>query len=767
MSNYLYIISFDSPWVEDCESSKAYNFFKIGITSNISQRLLSFSNCIDVNLEALYFSTHASKAELYILNTKFKDFRRNPNRERLFGVSLCSLEDAIEHFFNLNSYSFNKIDTSTISNNLQKCTYNKTLDTDLKFKGKIELVKDPLRIDYSTKSLDLIKICLKTIPTTYWDDLDRWEKLVLYLKSLKVTRSIAIEIALNINNKYSEGHFIKLWDIDLLYSIIRDVKGKDFYDSFTAKYIPAYDEDDVDIFYNGNRGIASICWRYLKDENLIKVIELENGSTGNIYIWDNDIKLWKKKELLGLGNYILKVFFLAFLTSLLAKERKRIESNQYLLIPKKTKMIADKRRYVNTVAGSISIARYCTEFFKVHYSFELNFNTSPFELPLPNKKIINLKTKEVRERVSTDFWTKEAQFNYTSLDSYPNAEKYILSLMNNKKEKANYLSLFLGYCLSGSTAEKIMLICVGDGDNGKTALMSEIMQSVLGSFFSPVADEVIVNGGRIGGANPGLVQLKDRRLACISEINSGSALNEKSIKAILGGDNISARDMYQSSEVIKLQSKLVMLTNVKPTFNYSDRAMKEKLVLLTFEQHFEKDERYIQSLKEDHRDEIGSYLVEKAFEYFQLKEKGEKLKPCLEMEEDKIEFIEEIDTVKSFLDENYKIVPPSQKAYVFQTELYAEYKDYCFNMRVDNYLTQCQFKDYMLNVKGINYFKTKRINKEQVCRPGFNCLQKRLEQEEEESSLSQQDQGDGGLRYLKSFVEEETTTTTTSTTAAA
>ena len=596
--------------------------------------------------------------------------------------------------------------------------------------------------------------CLEVIPISYWDHYDSWVKLMLCMKSMNISKELAQKYSKK-SSKYTEEGFEKLWDtepkhewnIGFLYNLIYESRGKDFYDRFSVENIPLTSRDEIELFSDTDRGIASICWRYLKDENLIKVIELENGKIGNIYIWDDDIKLWKKKELLGLGSYILKTFFLAFLTNLLAKERKRIENNSNLLIPKKAKMIADKRRYVNTVAGSISIAKYCIDFFIVHHSFELKFNTSPFELPLPNKKIINLKTKEVRERVSTDFWTKEAQFNYTPLNSYPKAEKYILSLMNDKKEKADFLSLFLGYCLSGSTAEKIMLICVGDGDNGKTALMSEIMNSILGSFFSPVADEVIVNGARIGGANPGLVQLKDRRLACISEINSGSALNEKSIKAILGGDNVSARDMYQSSEVIKLQAKLVMLTNVKPTFNYSDKAMKEKLVLLIFEQHFEKDERYIQSLKEEHRDEIGSYLVEKAFEYFQMKERGERLKPCLEMEEDKLEFIEEIDTVKSFLDENYCIVVPSQKAYVFQAELYAEYKDYCFNMRIDNYLTYLQFKDYMLNVKGISYFKTKRINKGEnpLSKSGFNCLQKLSDLEEESQNY----------RYLKNCTKEE------------
>jgi putative DNA primase/helicase len=152
-----------------------------------------------------------------------------------------------------------------------------------------------------------------------------------------------------------------------------------------------------------------------------------------------------------------------------------------------------------------------------------------------------------------------------------------------------YLQRVLGYCLTGSTREQILLFGYGRGANGKSVLISTIA-GVLGDYHRTAGIETFT--ASIMERHPTeLANLRGARLVTSVETEEGRKWAESRIKTLTGGDKIAARFMRQDFFEFTPQFKLVIAGNHKPALSSVDEAIRRRFNLVPFNVTIPPDER--------------------------------------------------------------------------------------------------------------------------------------------------------------------------------
>jgi putative DNA primase/helicase len=137
-----------------------------------------------------------------------------------------------------------------------------------------------------------------------------------------------------------------------------------------------------------------------------------------------------------------------------------------------------------------------------------------------------------------------------------------------------------GYALTGEVREHALFFVYGTGGNGKGTFLNTITH-IMGDYQR-------VSGSETFTESPGdrhtteLARLQGARLVTAQETEEGKRWAESRIKALTGGDPITARFMRQDDFTFLPQFKLVIVGNHKPSFRSVDDAIRRRLHLVPF-----------------------------------------------------------------------------------------------------------------------------------------------------------------------------------------
>jgi len=152
-------------------------------------------------------------------------------------------------------------------------------------------------------------------------------------------------------------------------------------------------------------------------------------------------------------------------------------------------------------------------------------------------------------------------------------------------EVRDFLRVFAGYCATGETRERKMVIAYGIGRNGKGTLMEPLVRA-LGPYAKVVQTATFERGG--SRDNPyAMADLRGARLASAAESNKGSAFNEALVKSVTGGGQQVTRAIYERSVSWEPDFKLVLETNNKPRIKEAGPAIWDRVVLVPFDVRLE------------------------------------------------------------------------------------------------------------------------------------------------------------------------------------
>jgi putative DNA primase/helicase len=187
-----------------------------------------------------------------------------------------------------------------------------------------------------------------------------------------------------------------------------------------------------------------------------------------------------------------------------------------------------------------------------------------------------------RQHRREDRLTRLAPVAYDERADFPLFKEFLAEILPDRDVR-EFLQRWFGYCLTGYAHEQVLVICHGQGANGKSTLI-DVLSHVLGDYtvVLPFSSLLSDDRRRGGDATPDLARLPGARLVTASEPELGKAFSEAVIKTLTGEGRVIARHLREEFFEFAPQFKLVLSCNNKPTVRGNDEGTWRRVLLVPF-----------------------------------------------------------------------------------------------------------------------------------------------------------------------------------------
>jgi putative DNA primase/helicase len=188
-----------------------------------------------------------------------------------------------------------------------------------------------------------------------------------------------------------------------------------------------------------------------------------------------------------------------------------------------------------------------------------------------------------------DYMTKCAAVAPDALCPTPLWEAFLDRVTGGDSDLQRYLQRVAGYCLTGHVSEHVIFFLHGTGANGKTVFTSAV-SGIMGDYALAAPMDTFIES-KIDRHPTELAMLRGARLVTATETEAGRHWNESRLKALTGGDMISARYMRGDFFQFAPTFKLMISGNYRPSLRNIDEAIRRRLHLIPFTVTIPPDER--------------------------------------------------------------------------------------------------------------------------------------------------------------------------------
>jgi P4 family phage/plasmid primase-like protien len=320
---------------------------------------------------------------------------------------------------------------------------------------------------------------------------------------------------------------------------------------------------------------------FLKNNKDIYRLAFDNTSEkSQLYKWNDNIKIYDPIKNSQLGIYIANFFNEIDVKSLLKVKKYR----EARLLSKFIKSIGSKNKMNNIASLVISELTITTKDFdkqKEIKTYLLNFRNGCYDM----------KKNLFRERVKEDYVVKFLDYNYkSSKDTDISKIRGLIKNTSNDDEVVlEFILSYLGYCMTGETNEQKFLILYGpSASNGKTTLQ-EIFSRCLKEYTYKIDRETF--NYKYDKFHKQLCEsARPKRLVFLEEMNKNK-LDISKLKEFVDGNEINCNIMYGTSQLLKIDSKLMMSTNNRPSFD-NDSGIARRGIMIECKNKFVNKEEY-------------------------------------------------------------------------------------------------------------------------------------------------------------------------------
>ena len=334
-----------------------------------------------------------------------------------------------------------------------------------------------------------------------------------------------------------------------------------------------------------------------------------------------------------------------------------------LLTAGKRDAIAKSVTSSKTIAAVVTLARVDRQ----HAATTGQWDTDIWALNTP-AGVVDLRTGRIRPADPNEHHTKITAVSPSG--DCPGWKAFLLRVLGGDQSLVDYLQRVAGYCLTGSTREHAMWFVHGPGGNGKGTFLNTLCW-IMGDYAMTSPMETFADS-RHERHPTELAMLRGARLVVAQETEEGQRWAESRIKALTGGDPITARFMRQDHFTFQPQFKLIIAGNHKPALRAPDEAIRRRFNLVPFDAIIPADERD-PDLPDRLRAEAGGILAW-AVEGCRLYLK-DRLAPPRAVTEATNEYLEDEDPFAMWIEEACDT--SSSIARTPAAELSASYRDWC------------------------------------------------------------------------------------------
>lgn len=148
-------------------------------------------------------------------------------------------------------------------------------------------------------------------------------------------------------------------------------------------------------------------------------------------------------------------------------------------------------------------------------------------------------------------------------------DRVLWNMTGGDRDLQEYLQRVSGYALYGKAIERKFWFAFGPPGTGKSTLLDALM-AAMGDYAIATNFDTWTQQTNIGGNRPDLVALQGRRLITASEPKKGVRWDTGLIKAVTGGDMISASAKFENTVQFRVAGKLVLVGNFSPRVSEDD-----------------------------------------------------------------------------------------------------------------------------------------------------------------------------------------------------
>ena len=260
-------------------------------------------------------------------------------------------------------------------------------------------------------------------------------------------------------------------------------------------------------------------------------------------------------------------------------EREGLSTSEKVEIQKHAAKSASKGR----IKAMIDLAKWFPGIVVSSSAFDQN----PWLLNCCNGTL-DLMNMELKPHDPEDFITKMVDAPYESDAICPVWDAFISRVMNRDQEKICFIQRIVGYALTGVTPEQCLFVLHGPGANGKSTF-TEVLRELLGDYAMHTTTSSLLTSSSSPIRND-LARLNSVRFVSAAEIGMGKKLNEALVKQLTGGDQVTARFLYNEYFEYKPRFKLFIAANHKPEIRGIDHGIWRRIHMVPFDVSIPADE---------------------------------------------------------------------------------------------------------------------------------------------------------------------------------
>lgn len=290
---------------------------------------------------------------------------------------------------------------------------------------------------------------------------------------------------------------------------------------------------------------------------------------------------------------------------------------------------------------------------------------------MSNNATYDLRTGIGRAPDPLDYITKKTACRCAPAGTpHPLWTEFLERVTNGDIELQKFLQRYMGYCCTGFTTEHVFIFAWGTGANGEGTFINTI-SNIFGDYAC-VADMSTFIASNVQQHPTDLAKLRGARLVVAQETQKGRRWDETKIKALTGGDKITARFMRQDFFDFVPTFKLFICGNHRPRLSGVDEAIRRRLLLVPFVVQIppaERDKDLAAKLRPEWA-AILRWCIDGCLEWQRIG-----LAPPKSVTDATEEYFAEQDTIQQWLDDCTTDGGPG--AFTRTTEFFASWKTWC------------------------------------------------------------------------------------------
>jgi putative DNA primase/helicase len=265
--------------------------------------------------------------------------------------------------------------------------------------------------------------------------------------------------------------------------------------------------------------------------------------------------------------------------------------------------------------------------------------------------IVDLRSGQIRAHTRADKITKST--SVAPAGDCPTWRQFLQTATAGDTELQAFLQRMCGYMLTGSVREHALFFVYGTGGNGKGTFLNTVT-SILADYQVVSSAETFTES-KSDRHETEVARLVGARLVSAQETEEGKRWAESRIKALTGGDPISARFMRQDYFTFLPQFKLLIVGNHKPAFRSVDEAIRRRLHLIPFTVSIPAGERdpYLPEKLKSEAAGILQWMIDGCLEWQRIG-----LSPPAIVKDSTDIYLEDEDSIQQWIDEECVLDAP-------------------------------------------------------------------------------------------------------------